>query len=105
MGIAVLHQTQPAQLANLLRWRLDARVCLEHDEGPALLGPEQLERARLVSGSDDPVGHHTFQTLRRSLVDDIRERDEIPEGALRIRAAGAHVRESVGRELGRRVVY
>ena len=72
-----------------------ARITMK---SPPFLARSSRQRLGLVARRDDAVGDDAPQEARRRLVDGLRERGEVAEGALRVGAARAHVGERRRRE-------
>jgi hypothetical protein len=99
--VAALFEGDAEDLARLELGRLEGRVHPKDGVAAAPLGPEQIQRHRLVAGRDHPVGHFAPQEPRRRQVDNVAEGDPIAVGAHAVGAARAGVRRRQGRQLPR----
>ncbi len=78
--IAPLLEGDAEHLFSLQRIRYIVRVNLDHIVVPFFLLPQQIQRFLRIAGSDDAVGHFSFDQSGGICVTDIGEGDEIAEG-------------------------
>eukprot|EP00962_Isochrysis_galbana_P029096 scaffold9274_cov103-Isochrysis_galbana.AAC.3 len=90
-GGALLAEVRAEDGARLLRWWLKRSIRLQHNVLAALLGLENLERFRLETRRDDPVGYLDLEQRGGRRVNGRRDGHKVAERAERVRLPRAQV--------------